>query len=372
MVEYVDSVSINSDTIVYRRAGGQKGVWHYRIAMGGAYIRKSTKTTDLDTAKAVANAAWLDAIDRHRTGRPVAVRTVGDAARSFVKEWDKSSTPKSRRWAYVNQSNKYIIPHLGVVPLDLIGRREIDRFIKVLEGNNLSSSTINNYLTTLSKVLEHAVDNDMLDERDLPRIKRKSTKMQQRRLPFTDVELNVITQELAVRIDGATKHRKKFWRELYYYFILLRATGLRPSSVSRMVAGDVFLDSDNTLMIHAITEKGGERRERDIVVNSGIAANILEFARARDDAAPLFTYSTSWFNKKFCEVVRDSDAISKSRQRRTIYSIRHSYITKARVLDVSVADVAANTLTSVQMIQRHYDHSTGKDVRKRLSNLGSS
>ena len=76
-----------------------------------------------------------------------------------------------------------------------------------------------------------------------------------------------------------------------------------------------------------------------------------------DPAANLVDISPHAVNDAFkkvlvaCGLERAPDGGSYS-----LYDLRHHYITKALLRGVPIALVATNTMTSVQMIERHYNH----------------
>jgi hypothetical protein len=62
-------------------------------------------------------------------------------------------------------------------------------------------------------------------------------------------------------------------------------------------------------------------------------------------------------NDAFKKVLRECDLeFSPDGKAYSLYDLRHHYITKMLLRGTSIALVAKNSMTSVQMIEKHYNH----------------
>ena len=154
---------------VYRRktrAGELR--WHYRVVvrLPDGNKHRVAGTPSLNT-KAAAQAAERAHVERVLRPPPPAVREV-PRLRDFAKEFlashvvinNKPSEQASKRGIL----DRWILPLLGDLRLDDIGRREIDKLQaavlapRVEGGRPRSRKTANNVLAVLSRTLRYAVE----------------------------------------------------------------------------------------------------------------------------------------------------------------------------------------------------------------------
>lgn len=369
-VEYVNLHEVNPDTVIYQRAGAKKGTWHYRLALGGAYVRKTTGTTDRQRAILIALEAWRKACVRIDTGRPVVSKTMGEVARACVEHWERKELSKSRRYAYINQTRKHIIPFFDTMRIDEVRDEDVSAFAEYLAGDfDLSASSINNYLSTLSLIFQWAVGKRFVAKAALPEIKRLSLNAQTERGAFTEG-----SDEEEGEMDKILHHLIEKWHsdrdvyhDLFHYVLLIYATGLRPSSVMRLRVGDVLRrprragddtdpDASPGFVVRATTFKGKGSRTREIVPRPSITWDWLGYVDGREPVEPLFPHTAPHYGRLFREVLSTLNLSKDHHGRpRSLYSLRHTYITHMLRLGADSLMVAKNTMTSVQMIERHYE-----------------
>ena len=86
-------------------------------------------------------------------------------------------------------------------------------------------------------------------------------------------------------------------------------------------------------------------------------------------SAPLFPIKD--FKRSFRNLLKATNLeYDADGRRRTIYSLRHFYITFLIENGVTTAMIAANTLTSEAMINKYYNHLKPKMVADQLSMKG--
>ncbi len=83
---------------------------------------------------------------------------------------------------------------------------------------------------------------------------------------------------------------------------------------------------------------------------------------ADSDGKPIASFAKSFTQLlKVCGLERDFRG-----KRRTPYSLRHYYISAMLIKGASIHDIAINTRTSLEMIEKHYDHVTTEAIKHRL------
>lgn len=379
MAEYVDPEDLGDGVMIYRRAGCRKGYWHYRIAVRPSgskttYLRKSTGTTDKNRARKVAFAAAQEVHRRVETGRPAVARTLGEVAEAFVRSWETKQSEqqsmasandrrltKSRHYAYVNQTRKHIIPLLGSKQIDKIDQIDVENFREALAEKGLSISSVNNYLSTLAVIFRYATLQKEVERSFLPVISRQRQESEARG-EFSEGEVSDLIEMLLDRhLDQGG-----IWSELFHYVAALVATGQRPSTVERLLVGDVIPVSDGKMHIRVQTRKGGRTTERTISADPRYGYHLINCIDGRDASERLFPHSAPHYGRLF-RAFLDSEGMryDHAGRVRSVYSLRHFYITSA-LQDFDVLVVAKNTLTSVQMIDRHYDRRRTEGLYEKL------
>jgi integrase len=296
-------------------------------------------------------------------------------------------------------------------------------------GKRLSPSTINTENSVLRAVLAHAVRRRMIGRDHVPAIVNRSVKNQESREAFTDKEIDKLLEfarrefgrelmlaagreakregreppkvrtalgrevaadslfvpsdpwalpksdPLRIAYEAMDRHRDLSSKyRLWHAVIILAATGLRPDSLLRMRRRHVRRlddaeDGSPRATLLASTRKGGRTIAVEVVPEAWAMPAILRLAEGDQDA-PLLDYATSHaLNKRFVGLLDRAGLLVGAEDReRSLYSLRHYYITRKLRDGVSVAAVATNTLTSVAMIEKHYNHLKSVENYDQLAN----
>jgi hypothetical protein len=96
-----------------------------------------------------------------------------------------------------------------------------------------------------------------------------------------------------------------------------------------------------------------------------------EVGRPVNDDDPVFAdgegKAIASFAKGFTQLLKASGLEYDFRgHRRTPYSLRHYYISAMLINGASIHDIAINTRTSLEMIEKHYDHVITEQIKHRL------
>ena len=124
-----NTTKINGGKItLYKRSDLEKSSWHYRIRFEQRDIRRSTKTTDLNEAKDIANDHFHECRVKLKEGLPIFDFLLKDVANEFLKSFDqKNITPQKRkqRKAFYKGMLKYWVELYGDKPINRISQKNI-------------------------------------------------------------------------------------------------------------------------------------------------------------------------------------------------------------------------------------------------------
>ena len=158
--------------------------------------------------------------------------------KTFERFWDGT------RSETVARSNASIIQEsLGpATPLKDVGVEQIDALVSTWRAKGHTSSTINRRLTSINKVLSHAVDRGTLDIK--PKISFLKETAHRVRY-FTPEERSMIVSYWSTRGDQK-------WSD---YFTILLDTGMRPSELDQIETRDINLESGSVRIWKTKTDR---------------------------------------------------------------------------------------------------------------------
>ena len=354
---------------------------HGRVAAG-----KEASPTAFETIA----EAWLVAEEKRRKRR--------QAASTFDDPMDHLEP------GYIKEIQRrvrvYLIPYFGAkTPIDAIsdakvrgykewrqGKRD-DMYAAKLEEKegagtlsaNLSSTAFNTEMSYLRAIFKHAVDTDAMIARNTPKIQnmRSTSKPRLGHTPGEyDLVMTVVDDRWRESVISARERWRSrerdndFWvadREAWSRFVILAVaeiishTGMRPSSLLRVRKCDVrqvqATGGDPEFMLLSRTKKGREDRETWIVAHHK-CAYYIEFLldHCPTDTSYLIDITSHALSRAWHKVlVAAGLEFDNDGRRHGLYDLRSYYITWQLLRGVDVALLAANTQTSMVMIDRHYN-----------------
>lgn len=406
-------------------------IWYFNIAIRGQrQIRyRSTKTDDLPRAMAIADAQYAKVAMRVASGINVAsfsFKRVAQEALAHYKRLHEVGDLTAHRFERLRRTLEnvyipYFEEHLAkdfveINALDiedlLLWRRskgQMHKTTKVdgkpvfLPNKPSAPATINVELQMLRMVYAYAVKRELILAGQVPPIRSvKSRPMDTRRPHFTQGEWSRVTNylhhhylnEIPASV-GNFKRLYEFYREQNKHLWLILAHSmcrvgelrhLRWGQIEFRKVRDPRKENEHVeRVILSVNGKTGRRlvicqpyakvvirRWQDICKRYGITTNSSEFVFRH----PEFTNKGTMYvnqpvdttNQAFQVVLRrlglEADVEGRTR---SVYSIRHSSITWALQGNVNAVSVAKNAGTSLEMIQKFYDHSLSTDYISELT-----
>jgi integrase len=398
---------------LYKRPNSD--VWQCSAYMAGRNHRVSTKERDVERATESAQEWYLGLRVKKRTGELIGGPTLAQAAAKFLPEYE-TLTAGERNPDYVKSHGDrlrvHLLPFLGKTPVTRIGaqaaqdyrvhrktkpkaafEREALEAKKVQEAKEQgkvykpkkpwtppANSTLKHEVVTLRLVLKTAQRLGWIEHvPDLAPPYRGSGKISHRAW-FTLEEYNELCRVTRERAKNPPKPRWKWeCEQLNNFVVFMVNTGLRPDEAARLEFQHVKIVQDKPtgetiLNIEVVRGKRGAghcksmpgavypfeqlRDRKRLVVQSARrskggeqdeAEAGLALPKPTDRLFPGLRHHH--LNAVLEEMGLKVDALG---QRRSAYSLRHTYVCLRLIEGADIYAIAKNCRTSVEMIEKFY------------------
>lgn len=290
---------------------------------------------------------------------------------------------KSKQRDYLALIVKYHIPFFGQISITSISGDHLDQFDdwrKKQMGKTPSKSTVLNHNTALTLVFDYAVKQGYMLRTQVPELSNNG-EAGKRRAAFTKEEYYKVKNFIAQMTLNSRKEKTRQIRELLLDYIEIAVhSGLRPGTeIDNLNWSDIHIDYDKGLYYVYLTVRKGKTTKytgtREVVAKSEIAPALKRLTDRFPNRKPddrLFRLSdgstTTELSKTFDKALQESNLKLSSNGDRTLYSLRHSYITwELMAQKVSIDVLARQCGTSIQMIEQHYSHVVPRMFGQHLS-----
>ena len=334
--------------------------------------RSTTKQDEIRRAFDVAEDWFLELRGKFKRGEVGKLEEVNgekrfkDAAEQFIREYP-IMTDGQRNAQYVKaherRLRKNLIPFFGEKPLSqvtsgLIHEYRLQRMEKFKEKNGkpLARQTLHQEIVVLRQVLKLAIrKGDLAALPDLTQPYRNNAKISHRAW-FSPDEYKLLyqtTRERAKNPPHATN--KNDYDDLHDYVLFMVNTGLRPDESHRIHVRDVKVEDDagsnETILVIDI------RGKRGVGFCKSMPGAVHPFQRIvkRHKLGPTDLIFPKKQQNLFNTVLNELELkFDREGQRRTFYSLRHTYICMRLMEGADVYQIAKNCRTSVEMIEDFY------------------
>jgi site-specific recombinase XerD len=347
------------------------------------YFTKSTKTTDLKTAKKFAITFYektlIGAILNNKSDTSRSFTVVGRHFLDSIKKTTKPTVYRSDESRFKNE----LSPFFNEQDIATISNAQISRLLDRLKDKDLSVATLKHYIVVLRKILKFAIANDLLDRLPVfPKIQGKLTTSQKRDY-LTDEEYESIvrmsevcaSEELIVRGVAITL-------EMKYLIQFCVNSFIRPSDLRVIKHKHITIKEDGNdswiVLSHPAT-KTNANEVQCMPATVGIYKQLCELRlKTQKKISPdeyLFypTYTNrdtamSVIARLFRKIVEKTAIETQTDKNVTLYSLRHTSIMMRLVKgNVNTLHLARNARTSQNMIDQFYaQHLTSDLVREHL------
>ena len=303
-------------------------------------------------------------IGQHRSGEVIGERTFREAAKQFEQEYE-ALTSAERNRQYVDGHYRRIRLHLNPffgnkglseISAGLIQEYRIARSRPDKKGYAPSHSTMHKEIVTLRQVLKVALRQGWLKSMpDLSMPYRPSGKVVHRAW-FSQEEYKQLYTATRKAIENAVGKKRKWGAEqLHDYVLFMANTGLRPDEANRLQYRDVSIVEDKptgeTILEIEVRGKRGYGYCKSMPGAVFPFKRLTERNKLEPDDLVFKEDHHGLFNR-----ILDQQGLKLDRdnQRRTAYSLRHSYICFRLLEGADIYQIAKNCRTPVEMIEKHY------------------
>ena len=372
----------NGEVVLYKRGDSKR--WQARFKLKDLKWRRvATKHVNIQFAAETACEAYDRARFLYDEKIPITSKrfdSVADIAVDEMEKQLKAGVGKSVYNDYISVIKKYLKPFFGAKAINTIGYEEIKKYSDwrtVQMKKPPVASTVTTHISAFNRVFDCAVERGWIAAAQVPKMKNNGEKGVAREA-FSLSEYKSLTSFMPKWAQKGHTAKTREMRELLRdYVLILVNTGMRHGTETKdMKWRDIEWITKNKEQYLQITVTGkvGKRQliarhntEDYLIRIQQRQSNIahLEFdtllkRRLNENVFKLRSgETTANLSQTFNNLMRDSglDADRDIKQRRSLYSLRHTYAHLALLKErMDVYTLAKQMGTSVKMIEQHYGH----------------
>jgi integrase len=390
MNELVEKHEIDDAFYIYLQRNSK--VWLARFKIDGKWLSRTTKQRD--KAKAITGAIRVKAECEIKQAHGIAIQTKAfkDVAELAIQRMDDALPGTKGKGSFADYKlflRRYHIPFFDRTHITSINRAkliEFDRWREESGGRVPTQSTLKSHNAALQRVFDEAVLRNWMTAVQVPALSVSSGVPGVRRDYFTADEVTKIVKGFDSWIaESRTPHSRSIRELLYYYFQFAVYTGLRPGTeMDNLLWSDIQIkDEADTKHVVINVRKGkttlhtgsrlvvGYHDLFDMVLDMQELSHDGVDEEVPDDFDPLVFRlpngkTTDQLGRNFTVLLKRLKLEKGPGGKRTLYSLRHTYITMKLLEGVPAAVIAKQCGTSTAMIEQHYSHITSLMYTKEL------
>jgi integrase len=349
--------------------------WYARFMLWGKWYCKSTKQKDKDKAIAMAHRIFLEHEIRVENGTLAQSKRFKDVAELAIERMYQeleNGGGKSVFLDYIRALRNYHIPYFDrkfITSIDQEAVRAFDLWRNEKLKRVPAKSTLQTHNSAFQMVFKEAIERKWMLPVQVP-ILHSNGVMGQRRASFTKAEYDELYDAaLFSEESGHTGKTRDIRTLMRYYMDFVVHSGIRPGTeVENITWGDISLRREKNNIVFFIHVRKGKTTKytgtREIVCRDEIFDCLGELRNMHPNRKPkdkLFLLpdgsSTNQIGKTFTKLLERNGMKDSPHGPRTLYSLRHSYITWQLMRgNVSIDVLAKQCGTSIAMIEQHYSH----------------
>ena len=331
--------------------------WQSSTYLAGKNRRVSTREESLERAKDFAEDWYLRLKDSSRRGEINNEKTFRHAADQFLREYE-IITEGQRNPQYVQAHGRrlrmYLLPFFGKHGLSQVTADQLQEYrihrkeqATANGGKQAAHSTLHQEIVTLRQVLKTATRHGWLQHLPYLAEPYKMSGKISHRAWFSPEEYKKLYEATRRRARNPKKKRYAWESEqLHDYVLFMANTGLRPDEAARLEYRDVKIVKDDAT--------GETILEIEVRGTNGA---VVPFQRLMKRNKPQETDRIfPKTHRELFNAILDEEKLKFDREgnRRTAYSLRHTYVCLRLMEGADIYQIAKNCRTSVEMIEKYY------------------
>ncbi|GGA67237.1 site-specific recombinase phage integrase family protein [Neiella marina] len=387
MANQLDRHDISDELYVYLQDNSKR--WYARIKVAGKWYSKTTKQKEKEKAIAMAYRLQMELeilSEKNQLVKSKRFRDVAEKAIASMQQAIDDGVGKQIYRNYIQVLNKYHIPffdRIYVTSIDITKLKEFNTWRIAQMKRVPAKSTLLNHNAAMQMVFKEAIENKWMLANQVPDLNTSEGEAPQRRAHFTPQEYEQVMDSLYDMMENSHKEVTRHIRQLtedYAEFVIY--TGMRPGSeLDNLTWGDLHIERHGDKATFHISVRKGKTTlytgTREIVCKKALEMTVRHMVNRfpnRKASDKLFTLpdgsTTSRIGRSFAEAVKKAGLEKSPSGNRTLYSLRHSYITWELIAQTVPIEVLARQCgTSTEMIERHYSHVIPRMYTKELSGV---
>lgn len=346
-------------------------LYQCRFKVGKKWIVKSTGEKDRKQALEKAREYYYETKYKAKEGLPLTTgKTFGSISKIICDELKPLATPNSAAFNHWSRLTNYINPYFATKRITSFTTQDLRDFHTHLmqkAGKELNANTIKSYNSSINLVFKRAVDMKVMRKAEIPDFPTSGAKRNQRPA-FTEDEFKALCKHMLQwsaedeQLNAFHNNRKRLLVVVVYF---VAKTGVRPGTELESIKwSGIEKFKDKAGNAYAEIRVDGKVGPRQLVAD-GTVLQLLENYKAqatrdvKNDDAVFVLDDGAEFCKSgelFKELLESAGLLLDpyTKDERTLYSLRHYYITEALYRDVSPAFVAKQCGTSISQIDKNY------------------
>lgn len=371
--------------VLYQLSDRPKGLWICRLKVpnGTGYLYRGTGTSDLYQARKFADDLMDEIRIKTKLGQSITVLNFEKMVDDFEQSSKAKGEPTKRDLAIIAFLRTYALPYFRKNKVTDLNTKEIALFFdwrraNPRRGKHPRETTILHETSQLSTFLNWCHRRGYIDRQI---VLDKPKHDGERRPHFDAKSWATLTRFLREWVKqgesrSSTIHRDRVM--LTSYILILANTGIRVGEARGLRWSDIDSEptadgSSDNIVLHV----NGKTGAREVVARTPDVKQYLEriwklrteemggkkpkkdgYVFCHPDGSPILS-----FKKGFSTLIKEADVeCDREGDRRTIYSLRHTYATFRLQEGVNHYVLARNMGTSVKMLEQYYGHTSNRAI----------
>lgn len=381
MARVTQQLKITDEVSIFKQENTD--FWYARFKVNGKWYTRTTKLVDQGQATFKAAELRSEIETKFKQGIPLKSSAFAELANDVIADIERERTETGKRSYidYVRAIQNYHIPFFGNYKLSEIDQSIVEEFIQWRKNewqekyNRLpSKSVLLTHNVALNRIFDQAVDSGQMSPRKRPKLTAKSGIATSTRNSFSPEDILKILDECKLWIDGGKKQVSRDTRKLLLFYVhFALATGIRPGTEIDKLTWKDFRKltvptktSPEGVECYEITIRQGKTAETKGKRNIRIVASNIDYILVQLKSINKSTKSddlvftlpdgsqSNELGRNFKKVLKKLELDDHSNL--TLYSLRHTYITRRLEEGENPINVARHCGTSMEMLQKHYNH----------------